>query len=88
MSRVVAYQSGANRVPDTERSGVTHTYAVTAAGNLWPMCDYGWNRSDGKRFSIWRGSIGTFGKCKRCAKNVAAGKRPVLHARPHKTKYL
>ena len=30
----------------------------TAAGHLWPMCIYGWNRSNGHRLSILRGSPG------------------------------
>ena len=34
---------------------VSHTYAETEEG-LFPMCGYGWNRSDGKAFSIFRGS--------------------------------
>ncbi|WP_314712950.1 hypothetical protein [Sphingobium yanoikuyae] len=55
---------------------------------LWPMCGYGWNRSDGHRFSIFRGSPGTEGDCKLCRKNVAAGKPPVVDGFPHKTKWL
>jgi hypothetical protein len=85
VSKVVSYRSGQCR--NSERA-MTHTYADTAAGNLWPMCDYGWNRSDGARFSIFRGPPGTEGDCAICRKNVEAGKRPVINAKPHKTKWL
>ena len=86
MSEVVEYIPGICRnEQDKVRS---HTYARTAAGNYWPMCDYGWNRSDGARFSIFRGHISNRGHCKLCNANEAAGRRPVICARPHKTKWL
>ena len=53
MSKVIGYRSGSCRNSD---DALSHTYAMTAAGNLWPMCEYGWNRSDGHRFSIFRGA--------------------------------
>lgn len=85
MSKVVGYRSGSDR---NEEHALSHTYAMTAAGGLWPMCEYGWNRSDGTRFSILRGSPGTEGDCKLCQRAVAEGKRPVVRARGHKTKWL
>lgn len=85
MSKVIGYRSGSDR---NEDNALSHTYAMTAAGNLWPMCEYGWNRSGGRRFSIWRGSPGTEGDCLLCQRAVAAGKRPVHRARGHKTKWL
>jgi len=85
VSKVTYYRSGQCR---NSPNAMTHTYAETVAGNLWPMCDYGWNRSNGARLSIFRGSPGTEGDCKICKKNVADGKRPVFNARPHKTKWL
>lgn len=85
MSKVIGYRSGSCRNNDR---ALSHTYAMTAAGNLWPMCEYGWNRSNGARFSIWRGSPGTEGDCKICARRVAAGLRPVIRPRGHKTKWL
>lgn len=86
MTKVVRYISGVCRNnPDNSRS---HTYAYTAAGNLWPMCDYGWNRSDGEGFSILRGWHGARGHCKLCEANEESGKRPVVRARPHKTRWL
>lgn len=85
MSKVIGYRSGSCR--NTE-GALDHTYAMTAAGNLWPMCEYGWNRSDGHRFSIWRGSPGTEGDCKLCRRAVQEGRRPIIRARGHKTKWL
>lgn len=85
MSKVIGYLSGQCR---NDEKAMSHTYALTAAGHYWPMCDFGWNRSNGKRFSIFRGSVGTEGDCKLCAQNVAAGKRPIVRARTHKTRWL
>lgn len=85
MSKVVHYLSGSCRNDD---HALSHTYAHTAAGHYWPMCEYGWNRSDGHRFSIWRSPPGTEGDCKLCRKAVAAGARPVHRPRGHKTKWL
>ena len=78
------YRSGTDR---NDQSALTHTYIDDEDG-LWPMCGYGWNRSDGDRLSIFRGSPGTEGRCKLCRKNVAAGKPPVKDGFPHKTKWL
>ena len=86
MSKVVHYLLGADRNnPDAARA---HIYAKTSAGNLWPMCDYGWNRSNGERFSILRGWNSARGNCKICERRLEAGLRPIVHARPHKTKWL
>ncbi len=85
MSKVIGYRSGQDR--NNERA-LSHTYAMTQAGGLWPMCGYGWNRSGGHRFSIFRGSPGTEGDCRLCRRNIEAGKRPVHDGFPHKTKWL
>lgn len=66
---------------------LTHTYAETATG-LFPMCGYGWNRSNGTRLSIFRGVEGHEGDCMLCHRNLYAGKPPVYDGFPHKTKYL
>lgn len=52
------------------------------------VCGYGWNRSNGSRFSIFRWSPGTEGDCAICAKNVRDGKPPIKDGWPHKTKWL
>jgi hypothetical protein len=85
VSKVNFYRAGQDR---NEDRALTHTYAETVAGNLFPMCGYGWNRSNGTRLSIFRGSPGTEGDCLICRRNVAAGKRPVHRPWPHKTKWL
>ena len=85
MSKVVGYRSGQCR---NDEDALSHTYAMTAAGGLWPMCDLGWNRSDGERFSIFRGTPGSEGDCETCAQRVREGLRPILRAKPHKTRWL
>jgi hypothetical protein len=86
VSQVIDYIIGADRNnPDEARA---HMYAKTAAGHLWPMCDYGWNRSDGERFSILRGWGSARGVCKLCERNIEQGKRPVIKPRPQKTRWL
>ncbi|HEX7720487.1 MAG TPA: hypothetical protein VF389_11825 [Woeseiaceae bacterium] len=83
--RVVGYRSGSDR---NETARKTHTYAMMANDDLWPMCGYGWNRSDGDRFSIFRGTPGSEGDCKICRRNVAEGRPPVFDGFPHKTRWL
>lgn len=86
MSKVVRYIIGADRNnPEKSRA---HYYAITAFGKYWPMCDYAWNRSDGQAFSILRGWGSSRGECRLCLKNMAEGKRPVVTARVHKTRWL
>lgn len=93
MSAVVAYRWGQDRnEPDRARQ---HLYAETKAGNLWPMCEYGWNRSGGHRFSILRGPYETPGMlwppahhCRLCMKAYRADARPVHRPKGHKTKWL
>jgi hypothetical protein len=82
---VVGYRSGQCR---NDENALSHTYAMMDDGELWPMCGYGWNRSNGERFSILRGSPGTEGYCRICARNVAASKPPVIDGFPHKTRWL
>lgn len=82
---IVGYRAGECR---NDERALSHTYADMADGSLLPMCGYGWNRSGGHRFSIFRGSPGTNGDCKLCAKNVAANRAPVADGFPHKTRWL
>ena len=83
---VVDYICGADRNnPDTVRS---HSYARDAAGDCWPMCGYGWNRSDGERLSILRGVSSARGHCKICLKREMASLPPIRDGWPHKTKWL
>ena len=72
--KIAFFRAGQCRNDPKARS---HTYAEMESGDLWPMCGYGWNRADGRRFSIFRGSPGTFGTCDLCARNVIGKKPPV-----------
>ena len=83
--KVAFYRAGNDR---NEDYALSHTYAQMENGDLWPMCGYGWNRSDGERFSIFRSVPGSEGDCRICQKNVLAGKPPIKDGWPHKTKWL
>lgn len=54
-----------------------------------PMCRYGWNRSDGESFSIFRGHSGARGLCRFCQRRRDAG-LPGVQSKPdsHKTKWI
>lgn len=87
---VPKYRSGSCR--NDPGKNASHTY-MEVDGELYPMCGYGWNRSDGQSFSILRGPPGTEGSCKLCqsnlrASNLRADKRPVMNGWPHPTKWL
>lgn len=85
MAEVVGYRSGQCR---NEERATSHTYAMMDDGELWPMCGYGWNRSNGHRYSILRGTPGTEGDCLICRKRVAAKLAPIIDGWEHKTKWL
>lgn len=65
-----------------------HTYAEMKDGTLWPMCGYGWNRSNGARFSIFRGTPGSEGDCRICRENVRLCRSPVKIGVKRKTRWL
>jgi hypothetical protein len=81
---IESYRAGQCRNNDY---ALSHTYAETKDG-LFPMCGYGWNRSDGDAYSIFRSAPGSEGDCKLCAKNLRLGKPPVTDGFPHKTKWI
>jgi len=81
---IIKYRSGQCR---NDKYALTHTYAEMADGELYPMCGYGWNRSDGYGFSIFRNQYGTEGKCKLCKNNLEDGKPPVIDGFYHKTRW-
>jgi hypothetical protein len=88
MSKIIDYVEAIGR-NDGEELNHSHLYAIDENGEYWPMCIYGWNRSDGESFSILRGHIGARGTCKICLKRKAAGKEPIYNAvDSHKTKWL
>lgn len=71
--------------PDEARA---HIYAYDEAGDLWPMCEYGWNRSNGEAFSILRGWGSRRGTCKTCQRRAEDGLEPIKQAKGHKTRWL
>lgn len=83
--QAMRYRSGVCRNEQEKRH--SHTYAEVD-GKLYPMCGYGWNRSDGTGYSIFRGTWGTEGSCKRCQNNLRTGKPPVMNGWPHPTKWI
>ena len=66
----------------------SHLYAIDENGKYWPMCIYGWNRSDGERFSIFRGHGGSKGLCKICEYRASIKAPPLKNGAKHKTKWL
>lgn len=71
-----------------EEKGHSHLYYIDKKGNYWPLCMYGWNRSDGERLSIFRGHSGQRGLCKLCEKARAEGSKGIRKPVPHKTRWL
>lgn len=71
-----------------EDKGHSHLYEKKGE-DYTPMCMYGWNRSNGVAFSIFRGHRGARGLCKICEKRKAAELPGVpAKANSHKTKWL
>lgn len=82
---VAFYRAGQCRNDD---KALSHTYAELTNGEILPMCIYGWNRSSGHALSIFRGSPGTEGDCKLCAKRVRLNLPPVREGTTHHTRWL
>lgn len=66
---------------------VAHLYAGDFANPGLPYCVRGWNRSDGSRYSIFRGVVGDAGICAVCQRRYQAGLAPV-EPRYRKTKWI
>lgn len=84
--KVTGYVIGADRNNPNEARA--HLYALTKSGEYWPMCEYGWNRSDGACLSILRGHGSSRGTCKVCERRRDAGLPPIFQAKGHKTRWL
>lgn len=68
-----------------------HLYEQTGTGEdyaLVPMCEWGWNRSDGFAFSIFRGNGSARGICKTCQGRRKADLPAITEPRGHKTKWI
>ena len=76
-------------VLDCEPTDVAAMAGLGARTGYLPMCRYGWNRSDGESFSIFRGHRGSRGLCKICERRRAQN-LPGVESKPgsHKTKWL
>ena len=83
---VIRYINGVDR--NNENAVKSHIYAMDNDGDLWPMCEYGWNRSGGERFSILRGWVSKKGHCAICTRRAEKNLPPISQARGHKTKWL
>ncbi|MCK5017506.1 MAG: hypothetical protein KAS32_10605 [Candidatus Peribacteraceae bacterium] len=77
------YVVGQDRNDDTL---VAHLYEGQFGDPGDPMCVRGWNRSDGKCYSIFR-NVCTGGLCKICLRRASAGK-PSVPSRKRKTKWI
>ena len=85
---VLRYVEAIGRNSGEERQH-SHLYAINDKGEYLPLCIYGWNRSDGARFSIFRGHTGARGLCKICDKRRKQGFGGIEDAAgSHKTKWL
>lgn len=80
------YITGMGRNPGEDRLA-THLYQGTYGDPGLPMCIYGWNRSDGERYSIFRNNISQKGICKTCLKRAEAG-LPGIESANRKTKWI
>ena len=67
---------------------LAHLYQGTFSSPGNPMCAWGWNRSNGHSYSIFRGHEGVGGVCKICWRRAKAGKNGVRDNRERRTKYL
>lgn len=66
---------------------VTHIYKGDFNDPGLPMCARGWNRANGKEYSIFRGNVGNVDVCRVCIRRMCAGK-PGIKSRKRKTKWL
>lgn len=80
------YITGQDR-NDSEGKLVTHLYKGAFREPGLPMCVRGWNRSDGDRYSIWRGNVSNAGLCKVCLRRAMKG-LDGIESRQRKTKWL
>lgn len=87
MSAIVEYVESIGRNPGEEKNH-SHLYAHTEDNQYFPMCIYGWNRSNGDRLSILRGHRGEAGLCAICERRRALNLEPLKDGSTHKTKWL
>ena len=82
------YVTGMGR-NEGEDNLVTHLYEGSYESPGSPMCRFGWNRSNGAAYSIFRNNISNKGICKTCQKRAEKGLPSVPAVEgSHKTKWL
>lgn len=69
------YIAGQSRDHDDDHK-VTHLYKGDFTDPGFPMCVRGWNRDNGRSYSIWRGNVSNGGVCAICFRRAIAGKEP------------
>lgn len=80
------YISGIGRNTGDEKLK-THLYDGDMNDPGLPMCIYGWNRSNGSGYSIYRNNFGESGICSICLRRAQLGLKGVQPSE-HKTKWL
>lgn len=81
MIRNDGYITGVGRSPEEARNRVTHLYEGPFHDPGRPLCRRGWNRDDGRGYSIWRNNVSEKGICKVCQRRADAG-LPGVDAKP------
>ncbi len=69
-----------------DTKALTHTYEQFLDGTMMPMCNWGYNRDQGRSFKVQVDEVGTEGLCIKCHRNKRAGKPAVLPLNGHPTK--
>ena len=80
------YIPGMDRSEDGYKNK-THLYEGPFSDLGKPMCKYGWHRSDGEGYSVFRNNISQAGICTLCLKRAEAN-LPGVDPWPHKTKWI
>jgi len=68
-NKLEGFTLGLKRTHNAHNRLVSHIYKGSFNKLEKPMCKRGWNRNNGKEFSIWRNNLGK-GICKICIKNT------------------
>jgi len=66
---IPGYIIGLERTPGAENRFMSHIYEGSFDDPGDPLCPKGWNRDNGKGYSIWRNNLGR-GICRNCMKKL------------------
>lgn len=71
--------------PDARKA---HAYVGDSYHSLeGPLCPYGWNRSGGFGFSIFRNNVGRLGRCVLCESAIMRGDLTPVEPKARKTRW-